>query len=87
MAEVGRPWTSGSAGLVGAPCGPADLAFLFPPSSLHATSAGGRHMVSELLNRKSGCRSSQISFHVVSLIPGLGFRSVLQFQFYKATPL
>lgn len=44
---------------------------------------GGRHMVSELLNRKSGCRSSQIPFHVVSLIPPAGFQkrftvSVLQ---------
>lgn len=40
-------------------------------------------MVSELLNRKSASRSSQVPFHVVSLIPGAGFQkhftvSVLQ---------
>ena len=39
--------------------------------------------MSELLNRKSGSRSSQIPFHVVSLIPRAGFQkrftvSVLQ---------
>lgn len=39
--------------------------------------------MSELLNRKSASRSSQVPFHVVSLIPGAGFQkhftvSVLQ---------
>lgn len=40
-------------------------------------------MLSELLNRKSASRSSQVPFHVVSLIPRAGFQkrfpvSVLQ---------
>lgn len=44
---------------------------------------GGRHMLNELLNRKSTSRSSRVPFHVVSLIPQAGFQkrftvSVLQ---------
>lgn len=52
-----------------------------PPATCHWP--GGRHMLSELLNRKSASRSSQGPFHVVSLIPQAGFQkrftvSVLQ---------
>lgn len=32
--------------------------------------------MSELLNRKSASRSSQVPFHVVSLIPGAGFQKL-----------
>lgn len=84
-AEAVRPWTLGSPGLPEAPRGPR---WPWPSSCLLLLLAahrrpGGRHMVSELLNRKSGSRSSQIPFHVVSLIPRAGFQkrftvSVLQ---------
>jgi len=88
---LGGPWLrlaglgpQGALDFWGLSAAPAGLAFLFPPSPPRSMApAGGRHMVSELLNRKSGCRSSQISFHVVSLIPRAGFQkrftvSVLQ---------
>lgn len=50
---------------------------------IHTNSPGGRHMLSELLNRKSASRSARVPFHVVSLIPRAGFQkrfivSVLQ---------
>lgn len=50
---------------------------------IHTTSPGGRHMLNELLNRKSASRLARAPFHVVSLIPRAGFQkrfivSVLQ---------
>lgn len=72
-------WTSG-----GPPKAPLALAFLLLPLLLATRHwPGGRHMLSELLNRKSAPRSSLVPFHVVSLIPRAGFQkrftvSVLQ---------
>lgn len=65
---------------------PGCLCWPWPSSCLlllSHTSPGGRHMLSELLNRKSASRSARAPFHVVSLIPRAGFQkrfivSVLQ---------
>lgn len=45
MAEVGRPWTSGSAGLLGALCGPRGPGLPLPSFSslLHGTSGWEAH--------------------------------------------
>lgn len=78
-------WEVRGSGLPGPPAAPIGLGLPLPSSvsSLVRRWPGGRHMLRELLNRKSASRSSRVPFHVVSLIPRAGFQkrftvSVLQ---------